>query len=98
MLERWVALGACVLLISACSTVTVNPSGTQKRSGDPSWSHREHYFFWGLAGEKTIDLDSACNGGRVLQTQAQSTFGDGLLSLITIGIWAPRHAKVWCEQ
>lgn len=97
MIKKLGALLVCAVLLTACSTVTVNPSGTAKRSDDPSWSEQKQFFFWGLAGEKTIDLTKICKGGEVAQTQAQTTFVDGFLGGLTFGLWAPRHAKVWCK-
>ena len=97
MLKRTAALIICAAFLVGCSTVTVNPTGSAKRAGDPTWSDQKHYFFWGLAGEKTIDLTEVCSKGEVVQTQAQSTFVDGLLGALTLGIWAPRHAHVWCK-
>ena len=96
-MKRVTALVLCSTLLAACSTVTVNPSGTQKRADDPTWSDRKDYFFWGLAGEETIDLQRVCDTRGVAQTQAQTTFVDGLLGGLTLGIWAPRHARVWCK-
>jgi hypothetical protein len=92
-----VAVLACAALMTACSTVTVNPSGTGMRAGNPSWSDQKSYFWWGLAGEETIYVTRVCRGRKAVETQAQTTFGDALLSGLTLGIWAPRHAKVWCE-
>lgn len=88
---------ACLLLASACSTVTVNPRGAQKRSSSPTYSERHHYGFWGLTGEKWIDVKDVCDGAKPVQMQAQTSFLDGLFGGITIGLYAPRHARVWCE-
>ena len=74
-----------------------HPSGTAKRADDPTWSDQKQYFFWGLVGENTVDLKNVCGGGEVASTQAETTFVDGLFTALTIGVWAPRHAKVWCK-
>lgn len=56
------------------------------------------FFFWGLAGEHSIDVNGVCQGKPAQQMQTQTTFLDGLLGGITLGIYAPRSAKVWCAS
>ncbi len=87
---------AIASLSCGCSTVTYRDKGTAKIDADPDYSSMESYFLWGLVGEHHIDAKAACNGGSPRQLQAQSTFLDGFLSFITLGIYFPRHANVWC--
>jgi len=88
---------ALVLLFAACSTVTIRPKGTAKAGTDPTWSSSESFFLWGLVGEHRIDVSKVCGNKGVKQMQAQDTFVDSLLTLLTIGIYSPRTAKVWCN-
>lgn len=90
--------GAVVLaLLSACSTVTIRPSGGEKVSSAPTYQDSKSYFFWGLAGTQEINVADICGGKKTTQMQSQYTFGDGFKSLITLGIYSPKTAKVWCE-
>jgi hypothetical protein len=76
--------------------VTIRDKGTAKFSADPTYETSKPYFFWGLAGEHHINVKEICGGKKVRQMQATSTFLDGFLSAITLGIYYPRSAKVWC--
>lgn len=86
------------LALSACAAVTVQPESIAKQSADTAdYSERKNYFFWGLAGEHRIDVTDICPQGPV-QMQSIQTGVDGLLGVITLGIYAPRTARVWCDS
>lgn len=85
------------LSLGACSTVTIRDKGEAKLSSSPSYESSKSYFLWGLAGEHRINVKQACNGKAPRQMQAQSTVLDSILSIITLGIYYPRTAKVWCK-
>lgn len=85
-------------MLSACSTVTIRDHGTEKVSSEPSYSSSKAFFFWGLAGSAHINTTAICHGKRPVQMQSQKTFVDGLLSVLTIGLYSPRTASVWCTE
>ena len=91
-------LAASMTALAGCSTITINPEGVQKLDTQPTYTDRKHFYFWGLAGEHHVDVNEACSGDRPVQMQAQKTFSDATLSLITLGIYWPRHASVWCKS
>lgn len=92
----WVCVWA--LAVSACSTVTINPDGRAKLVSEPSYQDSKSFFFWGLVGEHHVDVQRICNGKEPVQMQSQQTFVDGLLTGITLGIYAPHSTKVWCNR
>lgn len=90
------SLVAC-LLFSGCSSVTIRDQSTQKLTIDPTWEKSEPFFLWGLVGTAHVNTDAVCGSRNVVQLQTQKTFVDGLLGFVTLGIYAPRSAKVWCN-
>ncbi len=81
-----------------CQSVTISPDGrSSKVTTPPTYSKSEHFFLVGLIGKSNIDVNQVCGGRKVVQMQSQQTFVDGLLGIITLGIYAPHTAKVWCE-
>lgn len=88
------ALAAVALSLSSCY-------GVHYQAGHaPTGIHREeraHFFFWGLVGEKEIDLDLLCPEG-VSSFGNRATFVDGLVYGLTLGIWAPRTIEVECGR
>lgn len=95
MLKPLTAL-AFVSLLTACSTVTIHPQQTQKLSSPPTYKTSKSFFLWGLVGEHRVDTIAICNGAEPKQMQSQQTFTDGLLGIVTLGIYTPHTVKVWC--
>jgi hypothetical protein len=91
-------MGIALLGLSACSTVTIAPQGEAKLASKPSYEESKPFYFWGLSGEHHINVLEVCNNKEPLQMQSQQTFSDGLFGLITLGIYAPHTAKVWCPK
>jgi len=95
---RLIVLSLVFFCIS-CQTVTISPPGnTVKYSNLPDYTELQHFFLFGLIGEAHIDITSICGGRAVKQMQSQETFINGLLKIITIGIYTPRTASVWCGE
>lgn len=97
MLKQWSAALIAAVMLSACATVTVRPEGGTKVADKPDYAASKNYFFWGLAGEHTIDVTKICGDQGVEQFQSQHTFMNGFLGGITLGIYSPKTAKVWCN-
>lgn len=88
-----------LFLISSCQTVTISPDGKKTTlSSTPTYERSHNFFLWGLVGESNINVEEICTERSVKQMQTQQTFVNGLLSKITLGIYTPRTAKVWCEK
>ena len=90
--------GLLALSMSACSTVTINQEGQQKLVSKPTYEESKPFYLWGLVGDQHIDVTKICDGKEPVQMQSQQTFVDGLLGAITLGIYAPHTAKVWCTK
>ncbi|MBC0207487.1 Bor family protein, partial [Escherichia coli] len=67
-----------------------------------SWSHypiTHHFFVSGIGQKKTVDAAKICGGAEnVVKTETQQTFVNGLLGFITLGIYTPLEARVYCSQ
>ena len=71
-----------------------NGSSSTKGNHYPSFSSR----FWNWA-EETVDAAKICGGAEtLLKTETQQTFVNGLLGFITLGIYTPLEARVYCSQ
>jgi hypothetical protein len=90
------AFAAGALFLS-CATATIRPGGGPGISNAPTFSRTETFFFWGLMGEHTVDVAEVCPAQGAEQMQTQRTFKNVLLTAVTLGIYAPKTAKVWCK-
>jgi hypothetical protein len=83
--------------LTGCSTMTIQPSEQIKRSSMPTFEKTIPFYFWGLKGEDRVNVKAVCGDKKPVQMQTQMTLENGLLTFITLGIYAPHTAKVWCE-
>ena len=88
---------ALALLITGCAqqtfTVQNKPAAVAQGNHHPSFLR-----FWNWA-KKTVDAAKICGGAEnVVKTETQQTFVNGLLGFITLGIYTPLEARVYCSQ
>lgn len=91
-------MSVVILGLSACSAVTIQPHPIAKINSKPNYQDSRPFYLWGLVGEQRVNVKKICTGNEVVQMQSQQTFGDGALSLITLGIYSPHTIKVWCAE
>lgn len=59
----------------------------------------QHFFINGLAQEKEINASDVCGGtDKVAKVEVQQTFLNGVLRAVTLGIYTPREARVYCKS
>jgi len=88
-----------VALLTGCAKATIRPDGTARISQDkPDFTSSEPFFIGGLVGGSEIELREVCGDGNVEQMQTQFTFVDSILTIVTVGIYSPKTARVWCAK
>jgi hypothetical protein len=91
-------LAMLVILLSACSTVTIRSEGGVKETTPPTYLDSKPFYLFGLIGSHEVDVNEVCEGAEVLQMQTARTMNDYLFGLATWFIYSPRTAKVWCGE
>ena len=80
-----------------CSTDVYCSKQTGSSSTKETITH--HFFVSGIGQKKTVDAAKICGGAEnVVKAETQQTFVNGLLGFITLGIYAPLEACVYCSQ
>jgi hypothetical protein len=54
------------------------------------------FFVFGIVGEQNVEVRQFCPDGKVAQVQTGGNFGTGIVSVLTLGIYAPRKVWVTC--
>ena len=63
-----------------------------------TYDRAQHYFIYGVGQQKNIDPNEICGGeGKVTRTETQTTFINWFVGAITLGIYTPQQARVYCE-
>lgn len=86
------------IFITGCASVTVRPDGGQKDQSQADYIDSVPFYLAGLIGNHKVNVNEACEGNKVTQMQTITTLSDWLLSVISLSIYSPRTAKVWCEE
>ncbi len=98
MLSTKLLLASLFILGAGCNTVTATRDGGPVKVSEPDFIQRQNFFVFGLAPDaRVVNIKTVCKDKPPTQLQTQNTFLDGFLGLITLGIYAPRTAKVWCS-
>ena len=96
-MKKMLLATALALLIAGCAQqtftvqnklVTVAPKKTIT-----------HHFFVSGSGRRKLDATKICGGAEnVVKTETQQTFVNGLLGFITLKLYTPLEARVYCSQ
>jgi hypothetical protein len=88
------AMAGLVALVMATGCYTVRFQSNLPPGG-AKYEEKGHFFLWGLVGEKQVDLKKLCPAGPA-RWQNQQSFVDGLIGVVTLGIYIPRSVDVEC--
>ena len=88
---------ALCLLITGCAQQTFTISKQTGSSSTKGNHHPSFLRFWNWA-KKTVDAAKVRRRRNVVKTETQQTFVNGLLGFITLGIYTPLEARVYCSQ
>ena len=95
-MKKMLLATALALLITGCAqqtfTVQNKPAAVAPRKPSPSFLR-----FWNWA-KKTVDAAQNLWRRENVKTETQQTFVNGLLGFITLGIYTPLEARVYCSQ
>lgn len=91
---RWGGAVVAALMLSGCFhqvVTTGRPAGATKV--DKPWTST---WIFGLVEAQPIDVRQECASG-VAIVESKASFMNGLVSMLTLGIWTPVHVTVTCS-
>ena len=96
-MKKMLLATALALLITGCAQQTFTVQNKPAAVAPKAITH--HFFVSGIGQKKTVRCSQNCGGAEnVVKTETQQTFVNGLLSFITLGIYTPLEARVYCSQ
>jgi Bor protein len=98
MPTRTLILSLIIVVVSACSNVTIRSQGGEKDHSEPSYMDSKAFYLGGLVGEHRVDVNEVCEGAQVSQMQTVATVSDYFFGMVTLFIYSPRTVKVWCDE
>jgi len=91
------AIVAASLLVAGCAQTKFHMH-ERDDSLAAQYNEAQHYFIGGLGQQKNIDPVAICGGAnKVYRVETQTTFVNGLVAFLTIGIYTPQQTRVYCR-
>jgi len=94
---KWAGI-ACSLLLTGCMSTTVIFNSKWDSRIKPSYVDYFDNYFLGFSGTANVNLAQVCMDQKPYAVRRLKTIEDGILTLITIGIYSPSTIKVWCGE
>ena len=95
-MKKMLLATALALLITGCAQQTFTVQN-KPAAVAPKETITHHFFVSGIGQKKTVDAAKICGGAENVK-KTQQTFVNGLLGFITLGIYTPLEARVYCSQ
>lgn len=96
-MKKLIMIALIATTVSGCAqqTFSINKGVTTV----PQEVITHDFFVSGIGLAKQIDAAQVCGGtDKVVRTEVQQTFVNGLLGVLTFGIHTPREARVYCSK
>jgi len=95
MLRRVSSSLGLVFLLNACATQQFDIANT---NGEPAlFSENQTFWVGGIGQQVQVDGAQACGDAKkVARVTTSQTAGNVVLSIVTLGIFTPRHIDITC--
>jgi len=88
-----------LLSLGGCAGVTITENGLADFQYRPHYEESKHFFLWGLFGDHHIDVTKICTKEQpVIQMQSKYSALDVVYGTLSLGLYIPRTAKIWCKR
>ncbi len=85
-----------VVALSACSTQTALVNG---QGGTMVKQDMQTFFVGGLGQTQSLNAAEICGGSsKVVKVERTTSFLNGVLNMLSNGIYSPQDAKVYCSK
>ena len=85
-------------LSSGCMSTQIQYDEKWNKRVAPVYVDYFDYYFLGLVGQPTLSLQKICMDQKPYGVRRRKTAEDGLITLVTVGIYSPATVEVWCGE
>ena len=98
MMKSTFAVIATVSLLSGCANQRFNVAGELSAMPSAKSEDSQTFFVSGIGQMKSVDAGKVCGGAdKVTGVAVEQSATDVLYGVITLGIYTPRTARVYCK-
>ena len=84
------------LFLTGCMSTKIIFSERFDASVKPAYTDFFDYYFYGLSGHPTLNLQKICMDQKPYALQRVRSPEDQVITFFTLGIYTPMTVKVWC--
>lgn len=96
-MKHFLSIFMIAVLLTGCAAQRIETTQNQYLRA-PAYTGTNHFIFWGLRQIKTRDAKEVCGDNNVLAVQTSTSFWDGVATVATVGIYAPKTYEIYCGQ
>lgn len=88
------------LTLSGCATQTFSLTDARTAvESEPTLEKAQAFFVSGVGQQQELNAANICGGpSNVVKVETEETFLNGLLRVLSWGIYTPRDARVYCKK
>lgn len=95
-MKKIVSLAVLAAVMTGCAAQTTLVHGGAKAT--PTYQKSQPFFVSGIGQQKTVNAAEVCQGAHnVAKVESKLEPKDAVLGFVTLGIYTPRTAKVYCK-
>lgn len=81
------------------AAIGLRPADLLRACGQPTREVSHDFVLAGIGQSETVNASLACHGDleKVVRVEVQQTPLDGAMAALTLGIYTPRTARVYCN-
>ena len=96
-MKRLMIFSALLFSLSACSTQRILLNSEDRTTTPDSYEKSQPFFIYGIGQSQDFDVAQACGKKKPTRIETSQTFIDGLVGVVTFGIYTPRSIEVYCR-
>lgn len=98
MSKKLIVLLFVSLIVTGCASVNIRTDNLPESQHPPTFEQSYVFWWWGIDGEHSVNVREVCLGKKVKQMQTVASFQNSVITILTLGIYSKRTARVWCED
>ncbi|WGE47421.1 Bor family protein [Actinobacillus equuli] len=97
-MKKFITASLLAVFLAGCTTQTAHVVGKVTDNIKPTKSVNQHFFIGGIGQEETLNVLEVCGSAdKVNQVETVLSGSNILVGLLTLGIYTPRTANVYCK-
>lgn len=97
-MKKFITVPLLVAFLAGCTTQTAQIAGKVTDNIKPTKSVNQHFFIGGIGQQETLNVLEVCGSAdKVNQVETVLSGSNLLVGVVTLGIYTPRTANVYCK-